>query len=65
MNNKYKITIEAPLLRAGMKIETECSEKYVKKVTDKLMEIVREINSRKRYNTAFDTLVNNSPNETT
>ena len=47
MNNKYKITIEAPLLRSGMKIETECSEKYVKKVTDKLMEIAREINTKK------------------
>jgi hypothetical protein len=45
MNNKYKITIEAPLLRAGIKIETECSEKYVAKVTEKLMEIVREINT--------------------
>ena len=47
MNNKYKITIESPLLRAGMKIETECSEKYVKLVTYKLMEIVREINTKK------------------
>ena len=45
MNNKYKITIEAPLLRAGMKIETECSEKYVKPVVDKLMELIREINN--------------------
>ena len=44
MNNKYKITIEAPLLRAGMKIETECSEHYVKPVVDKLTEVVREIN---------------------
>ena len=48
MNNKYKITLEAPLLRAGMKIETECSEKYVKLATDKLMEIVREINSKEK-----------------
>ena len=48
MNNKYKITIEAPLLRAGMRIKTECSERYVKKVTDKLMEIVREINSKEK-----------------
>jgi hypothetical protein len=44
MNNKYKITIESPLVRAGIKIETECSEKYVVPVTEKLMEIVREIN---------------------
>ena len=44
MNNKYKITIEPPLVRAGIKIETECSEKYVVPVSEKLMEIVREIN---------------------
>jgi hypothetical protein len=44
MNNKYKITLESPLVRAGIKIETECSEKYVVPVTEKLMEIVREIN---------------------
>ena len=45
MNNKYKITIETPLLRAGMKIETECSERYVKPVADKLIELIREINN--------------------
>ena len=44
MNNKYKITLESPLVRAGIKIETECSEKYVVPVTEKLMEIVREVN---------------------
>lgn len=44
MNNKYKITVESPLVRSGIKIETECSEKYVVPVTEKLMEIVREIN---------------------
>lgn len=44
MNNKYEITIEPPLIRAGITIKTECSEKYVKPVVDKLMEIVREIN---------------------
>jgi len=48
MNNKYKITIEAPLIRTGMKIETECSERYVKPVIDKLMEIVREVNGVSR-----------------
>ena len=45
MNNKYKITIESPLLRAGMKIETECSERYVVKVHNKIMGLVREINT--------------------
>ena len=44
MNNTYKITIESPLLRAGIKIETECSENYIVPVMNKVMEIVREIN---------------------
>ena len=44
MNNKYKIKIESPLLRPGITITTECSEKYVVPVVDKIMEIVREIN---------------------
>lgn len=47
MNNKYKITIESPLVRTGIKIETECSEKYVVPVSKKLMELVREINKEK------------------
>ena len=46
MNNKYKITIKSPILRAGFEIETVCSEKYVKKVSEKLMEIAREINTK-------------------
>jgi hypothetical protein len=44
MNNKYKITIESPLLRAGVKIETECSENYVEPVMNNLLKIVKEIN---------------------
>lgn len=44
MNNKFKITIESPLVRPGIKIETECSEKYLVKVMEKLMELIREIN---------------------
>ena len=44
MNNKYKITVTHPLIRAGLTIETEASEKYVVPVTQKLMELVREIN---------------------
>jgi len=47
MNNKYKITVEAPLLRAGIRLETTCSEKYVPKVMEKIMEMVREINTPK------------------
>jgi hypothetical protein len=45
MKNKYKITIEAPLVRPGMKIETTCSERYVVKVVNKCMDLIREINS--------------------
>lgn len=44
MNNTYKIKIESPLLRAGVTIETECSEKYLVPVMKKCMEKVREIN---------------------
>ena len=45
MNNKYIIKVKHPLLRAGLTIETEASEKYVVPVAKKVMEIVREINS--------------------
>jgi hypothetical protein len=44
MNNKYKITVEHPLVRLGIKIETEASEKYLVPVTNKVMELVRELN---------------------
>ena len=44
MNNTYKIKLESPLLREGLTIETECSEKYVSEVTKKCLDIVREIN---------------------
>jgi hypothetical protein len=46
MNNKYKITITAPLLRPGIEIETEVSEKYVVAVLDKLIDLVREYNEK-------------------
>lgn len=44
MNNKYTIIIEHPLIRPGIRITTEASEKYVVPVTKKVMELVREIN---------------------
>ena len=50
MNNKYIIKAEHPLIRTGLTIETEASEKYVVEVTNKLMEIIREINQTKRDN---------------
>ncbi len=45
MNNKYTIRISHPLVRPGMVIETEASERYVDAVVKKLMEIVRAINA--------------------
>jgi hypothetical protein len=44
MNNKYKIKIEAPLLRPGITITTEVSERYVVPVLEKVMQLVREFN---------------------
>jgi hypothetical protein len=44
MNNKYKITIQHPLIRPGIKIETEASEKYVVRVTNMLLDLARVIN---------------------
>lgn len=45
MNNKYTIKIEAPLLRPGITITTEVSEKYLVPATDILMDMVRDINT--------------------
>ena len=47
MNNKYKIRVAAPLLRPGIVIETEVSERYVVPVLQKIMELVREFNAPK------------------
>jgi len=44
MNNKYKIRITHPLIRPGMTIETESSEKYLIAVTLQLLDLVRAIN---------------------
>ena len=44
MNNKYIIRVEHPLIRAGITIETEASEKYLVAVLKKLMDLVREYN---------------------
>ena len=45
MNNTYKITVSSPLLRPGITIETEVSERYVVPVLKQMMEQVREFNS--------------------
>jgi hypothetical protein len=44
MNNKYIIRVTHPLIRPGVTIETEASEKYVVAVAKTLLEKVREIN---------------------
>lgn len=45
MNNTYKVTIQSPLIRPGMTIETTVSEKYLVAVVQTLMAKVREINA--------------------
>ena len=45
MNNKYIIRVKHPLLRPGLEIETEASEKYLVSVLKKIMEKVREFNT--------------------
>lgn len=50
MNNKYIIKVEHPLIRAGLTIETESSEKYVVAVTQKLMELIRILNEKENEN---------------
>ena len=44
MNNIYRIKIEHPLIRPGLTIETEASERYVERVVACLMAAVRNIN---------------------
>lgn len=51
MNNIYKIKVESPLLRAGLSIETECSEKYLVPVLNKVFEKVREFNTQENNTT--------------
>lgn len=51
MNNVYKISLGAPILRAGLTIETKCSEKYVVPVTKMMMDLAREINTTEKKQT--------------
>lgn len=46
MNGTWKITIRSPLLRPGVTLETEASERYVVATVRKGLELVREINQR-------------------
>jgi hypothetical protein len=45
MNNRYIIRVGHPLLRPGLEIETEASEKYLVAVVQTLLDKVRDINS--------------------
>lgn len=45
MNNTYKILVQSPLLRPGLQIETEVSEKYLVPAVQTLMEKIRLINT--------------------
>ena len=47
MNNIYKIRVTHPLVRPGLEIETEASERYLIPVIETLMDKVREFNSPK------------------
>jgi hypothetical protein len=47
VNNKYTITVQHPLIRPGLTIKTEASERYVVEVVNKIMDLVREINTPK------------------
>jgi hypothetical protein len=60
MNNTYKISLSSPVLRAGLSIETTCSERYVVAVTHTLMDMARDINKspevkNKESNTIVET----------
>jgi len=54
MNNKYTIRVRHPLIRPGLVIETEASERYLKAVVDKLMDAVREINAQQQEGASHD-----------
>ena len=46
-NTAWTITASAPLLRPGLSVSIIVSEKYVVEETQKLLELVREINKPK------------------
>ena len=43
-NEKYKIRVEAPLLRPGLSVETEVSQKYLVPIMYELLDLVRQFN---------------------
>jgi hypothetical protein len=44
LNNTYKITIQTPLIRPGITIEAEVSERYLVPVMNDMMLYVRQFN---------------------
>lgn len=47
-NERYRITISDPLLRPGLKIETEVSGKYLIKTLNYLFQEIRAFNSKEK-----------------
>lgn len=45
LNTPHVVTIGAPLLRPGLTISATCSENYVARVTKRLLDLAREINT--------------------
>jgi len=46
VNNTWQIEISSPLLRPGIVIRTEISEKYLVKALEQAMVMVREFNAK-------------------
>lgn len=47
MNNKYIVTFKHPLVRPGIEIQTESSEKYLVAVIKMGLDKIRELNADK------------------
>lgn len=54
MNNKVKITVESPLIRPGLKLETLVSMRYVSPTVEELMKIVRADNLKNKQRAERD-----------
>ena len=50
LNNRYKITIQDPLCRPGLSIDTEVSERYVVEAIRRMMAMIREVNKPEEEN---------------
>jgi len=45
-NTCYTITAQTPLLRPGLSIQVNTSERYAAEAVDLLMEVVRQVNNK-------------------